>query len=211
MNMDLGSIPNHFDRSKPFYPLVMNYIIQLIGFKELSVRHLIDRSTFADSIIRCAQNKNPNASKENVEELEKAVNKLLGPLSLKSECITANIEVDIEEIAKELIDNSLYLSSFFMKSAGNLLVLAYEYCKGKPFHNKDPLWEFLRHCRNAAAHGGYFNLAHGEPQRPAQWGRMKIERYLQGTALFKDGTGNGFLSPGDPIHLLWDIERTYIR
>lgn len=34
------SMPNHFDRSKPFYPLVMNYVIQLIGFKELTLRSL---------------------------------------------------------------------------------------------------------------------------------------------------------------------------
>lgn len=29
---------NHFDRSKPFYPLVTHYLAQLIGFKELLLR-----------------------------------------------------------------------------------------------------------------------------------------------------------------------------
>ncbi len=32
---------NHFDRSKPFYPLVMNYLILLIGFKDLAGRGVI--------------------------------------------------------------------------------------------------------------------------------------------------------------------------
>ncbi len=32
---------NHFDRSKPFYPLVMNYLILLIGFKDLAACGII--------------------------------------------------------------------------------------------------------------------------------------------------------------------------
>jgi hypothetical protein len=33
--------PNHFDRSKPFYPLVVHYVCQLFGFKELSAHGVV--------------------------------------------------------------------------------------------------------------------------------------------------------------------------
>jgi hypothetical protein len=89
----------------------------------------------------------------------------------------------------------------------SLLIAAYAVTE--PFHNYDPLWEFLKHCRNAAAHGGKFNLLHGEPRRNAVWGRFQIEPSMQGTPLVWNPGSNGLLSPGDPLKLLWDIEQSY--
>jgi hypothetical protein len=90
-----------------------------------------------------------------------------------------------------------------------MLVLAHELCKGKAAHDTGPLWEFLRHCRNAAGHGGKFNFKHGEPRRPAKWGAVEIVLGLQGSPLFKGADGVGLLGPADPILLLWDIEQAY--
>ncbi len=40
-----GTIPlAHFDRGKPFYSLVMHYIMQFLGYKELAVRSAIGGS-----------------------------------------------------------------------------------------------------------------------------------------------------------------------
>jgi hypothetical protein len=88
-----------------------------------------------------------------------------------------------------------------------VLVMAHEISKDKPWHNHDPLWEFLRHCRNAVAHGGYFHFKNNEPRRPAFWGSFILSPASNRAPLFKkDG---GILSPGDPIRLLWDIEQAY--
>lgn len=215
---------NHFDRGKPFYPLVMNYLILLIGFKDLAARGVINElgqhSSIAtkldiDAIARNIFSHVPDEhnSKQQFEgdssEIEEGLNKILGPLELKSEFQGDHIKIDIDIIAQELIQNHIYLIAFLMESAGSLLILAHEVSKDKSWHDKGPLWEFLRHCRNAAAHGGLFNLRHGEPRRPAEWGSIRIENSLNGTPLFKNDKVEGLLSPGDPIRLLWDIEQAY--
>jgi len=74
---------------------------------------------------------------------------------------------------------------YFISAAGIVFVMAHEISKYKPWHNHDPLWEFLRHCRNAIAHGGSFHFSNGEPRRPAQWGPFVLTHALHGTPLFK--------------------------
>ena len=128
---------------------------------------------------------------------------------MKSESQGNHIKFEIDELAYELIHNGPYLINFLMDSAGSLLILAYEISKGKPWHNEGPYRQFLRHCRNAAAHGGLFNFKKGEPKNPANWGPFSLDPSFNGTRLFKDKNGVGLISPGDPIRLLWDIEQTY--
>lgn len=117
--------------------------------------------------------------------------------------------MDTDELGRELVANLTYLSSALMRSAGSLLILAHEISKDEPWHDQGPLWEFLRHSRNAAAHGGSFTLLHKEPKRIAQWGRFEITPGLNKTALFSSADGPGLISPGDSIRLLWDIEQAY--
>jgi hypothetical protein len=223
---------NHFNRGKPFYPLVMNYLVQLLGFKEISVRDIDQRiarglERFArlgisvptpgrvqrielppistDLEQNLAAELNP--LRESITQLNSAREKLLGSLQLRCDFQGNHIEIDPDSLAKDLVDNHTYIISFVMRSAGSLLILAYEMCKS--YQDQSPLWEFLRHCRHAAAHGGSFNFLHDEPRRLAQWGHFQIERSMQGTPLFKRQDGVGLLSPGDPIRLLWDIEQAY--
>jgi hypothetical protein len=77
----------------------------------------------------------------------------------------------------------------------------------KTLHTTDPIWEFLRHCRNAAAHKGRFNLVRGEPRRLATWRSKTTAPGLNGTLLFTDGKLPGFLGPGDVLYLLSDLEK----
>lgn len=177
MNATLSS-PVIFDRGKPFYPLIMNYVVFLIVIKELAV---------------------PGT----------ALSNLMEPLELKSEFKNNYIRVEIDEIANEFINNAPYVMKSTMRSASSLLILAYEINKDKSWNDKGPLWEFLRHCRHAAAHNGLFTFNPKEPKRRAEWGHFRIERTLENTRLFKDEKGCGLLSPGDPIRLLWDIEQAY--
>ena len=223
---------NHFDRGKPFYPLVMSYLVQLLGFKEVSIRDIDQKlaqgfERFAQlgiAVPRLGRTRKvelPPVSadlehnlaaelksvRESIAEFNGAREKLLGPLQLRCDFQGNFIEINPDELAKELVENHRYIISFEMRAAGSLLILAYELCKS--YHDQSPLWEFLRHCRNAAAHGGNFNFLHDEPRRPARWGHFHIDSSMQGTPLFKGEDGVGLLSPGDPIRLLWNIEQAY--
>lgn len=135
--------------------------------------------------------------------------KLIGPLQLRSEFLGEQIQIDVGWLANELVTHHSYLIAFMPRAAGSMLILAYEICKDQPSKDRVPLWEFLRHCRNAAAHGGNFNFRGKEPTRLAAWGRFNVDRTLQGTLLFKKPGSGGLLSPGDPIRLLSDIEQEY--
>jgi hypothetical protein len=200
---------NHFDRSKPFYPLVMHYVAQLVGVKELCLRGLVGGASLADVLSRIPS-VGPvlDASAAAVQGVREGLRKLTGPLQLRSEAQGNCITVDIDEVAREFVANPAYLLRFTFRAAGVLLVLAHDMCKKAPWHDTGPLWEFLKHCRNAAAHNGILMVGK-EPNPPARWRTFKITRQLHETPLFKDAAGAGLLSAGDPIRLLWDIEQAY--
>ena len=195
---------NHFDRSKPFYPLVMLYLVQLFGFKDMALRGIVGSPTIEELLSRL-QRKFGDTD----DDLRAKVTKVAGPLELRSEYQGDTIKVDADVIAQDLATNIGYLASYMMRSAGSLLILAYEATKDQPCRDDGPLWEFLRHCRNAAAHGGRFSLLRAEPRKRAVWGSLEITRQSNGMLLFKNDQGSGLLSPGDPIRLLWDIEQAY--
>ena len=195
---------NHFDRSKPFYPLVMLYVVQLFGFKDMALRGVVGSPTIEELLSRL-QRKFGDPD----DDLRAKFEKIAGPLELRSEYQDDTIEVDADVIAQDLATNVKYLASSVMRSAGALLILAHEATKDQPYRDDGPLWEFLRHCRNAAAHGGTFSLRKAEPRHRAVWGSLEITRQSNGTPLFKHGQRSGLLSPGDPIRLLWDIEQAY--
>ena len=203
----LAPAPNHFDRGKPFYPLVMNYVVQIVGFKELALRGVTGPREFADVIKQIpALGQIPPGRESDAAAVHDDLRKLMGPVQLRSEFLDATIDVDVDEMAREVASNSNYLAAQLMRSAGSLLILAHETNKDESWHDQGPLWEFLRHCRNGAAHGGRFHFRHGEPRRPASWGRFRITPVLEGTSIFKGFDKVGLLSPGDPVRLLWDIE-----
>ena len=193
-------IPNHFDRGKPFYPLVTLYIAQLAGFKEIAVRGMPGHRGDAES--RFDVSALPSETAE-------VIQKLLGPLQLRSEFQESPIEISLDDLGSEIAANFTYLARWLSRASSGLFVLAHEMTKGEAYHDNGPLWEFLRHCRNAGAHGGRFTLYNNEPSCPAEWGPFQITQSLQGMNLMKDQDGDGLLSLGDPIRLLWDIEQAY--
>ena len=139
------------------------------------------------------------------DPVNRAVTPLIGRLALRSEVENTTIDVDADELAAELFENHHYLLTWALRTAGMLLVSAWETTKA--FSDQSPMWEFLRHCRNAASHGGRFDLLHGEPLRPASWRSLVVTPSLQGSPLFQEYVGLGLLSPGDTLRLLWDIEQ----
>ena len=199
--------PHHFDRGKPFCPLVINYVCQLVGIRELAIcgivgpRHLDE--LVENSIARNYAGGIPLTEPTVIRQL---LQEVTVPLQLCSEMLDETIGIPSD--AQDIVANfSCLTPHYFIGAAGIVFVMAHEISKDKPWHNHDPLWEFLRHCRNAMAYGGSFHFSTGEPRRPAQWGPFVLTHALHGTPLFKkDG---GMLSPEDPVRLLWDIEQTY--
>jgi hypothetical protein len=179
-----------FDRGKIFYPFIMNYLILIEGLRLISARG-------------CSLKL--EEYKEGTFDffLEK-----IGNLSPKLTFHEKNLQIDDGFVASEFIDNHYYIVCNLMKLASKIFVDTYEISKEKGYVDNGPLWEFLYHCRNAAAHNGQFRVLK-DPKFPAEWRGLKIERSLNGTRLLKDDNGDGFLYPGDPIMLLWDIEQAY--
>jgi hypothetical protein len=206
----LSPAPSHFDRSKPFYPLVLNYVVQILGLKELAFRGLAGPREFSEVLKQIpALGQIPPGREGDVATVRDNLQKLMGPLQLRSEFLDTTIEVDGDEMAQEVASNSHYLANQLMRSAGILLILAHELNKDEFWHDGGLLWEFLRHCRNGAARGGRFHFLHGEPRRPASWGRFQISSAMERMPVFGGGDTVGLLSPGDPLRLLWDIEEAY--
>jgi hypothetical protein len=71
--------------------------------------------------------------------------------------------------------------------------------------NKAPELEFLRHIRNAIAHGNRFNIK-TELKKAAQFDSYTITKSLNGTKLLADGTEDGFLYAGDALALFDYLE-----
>lgn len=205
--------PNHFDKGGAFYPLVMQYLASLHGLFELLSRHL---ALTADRLTPLEIEENSAAPESPAKEIfewyltdpsRRTVTRLFKPLSLKNHLQTDPIEVNPDELAAELFDEHHYLLPWFVRANGILLILAYETCKSSS--DESPLWEFLRHCRHAAAHGSAFNLKVGQPRLPAAWGELTITRALNGSPLFRESNATGLLLMGDPLRLLWDLEQSF--
>jgi hypothetical protein len=226
-----------FDPAKPFYPMVMNYAVQMLGFKEamamadtLTVRNMMkqimDHSNLEGVPFHLTVSSSVSLDgfdlaypfKNEFRQMlasngEPRMDRLLthtspfeiaGPRPLRCKSQEDGIEFSAEEIAAVYLSDTEKMVRALDISAGILLIAAHEAAKNADYQG--PECEFLRHCRNAAAHGGRFHFKGGEPRRPASWRKMILHSGLRGTPLFGLPDGDGLLAPGDPILLLWDIE-----
>jgi hypothetical protein len=144
---------------------------------------------------------------QDISEFRAYARWLNGPLRIKSEAEGVLSVIDADETAQEMWLNKPYLQEFMLRSAGTLLLLVFEATKDSPAKDGAPVWEFLRHCRNAVAHDHRFFFVGAEPARPARWKRFNLNAAMHGTSLW--GPAPGLLGPADPIDLLWDIEQAY--
>ena len=203
--------PYEFSRRSLFYPLITNYIILLSGFKEFGAAGLalLLREAPESTVQELLSSAEKKGNIAQVRRLMGATPvELYEPLVMLSEQSNERVQIDLTSTMREIAQHASFLVQRVGPAAmGGLFIQAYESTSGH--HDRKPLWEFLRHCRNAAAHGGRFNLLHGEPRRPAEWGRFRIEPSLQGTYLAASPERRGLLAPGDALKLLWDIEQTY--
>lgn len=189
-----------FDRSKPFYPLVMTYLIQLHGLKEISTIGVLATANIATSFAI------PPEFGEQKKQLEDGIRELLGPLNLEVTGETERLDVSLGFVAQEMILNYGYLMNFQTRAASFCLAMAHELTKDKPYRGKGAKWEFLRHCRNAVSHNGKWHFQNGEPRNKSEWRGIKLKSTMHGQPLFLQQDGSGSLKLGDPIALLWEIE-----
>lgn len=178
----------------------MAYLMQLHGIKELSVLGTLGTNR-TWSIANLAGTDQERA------ELQASVGMLLGPLQLTITGDSEQLTIPVEFVSKEFVGNHEYLLAHQVQASITVLVLAYEVTKGEPYMTHSPHWEFLRHCRNAAAHNGRFSFVNGEPRRPAVWRGIQLEPALDRQPLMRLPDGTGLLNIGDPIALLWEIEQ----
>lgn len=227
-----------FDRAKPFFPLVMNFAVQMIGFKETMamadvlllrtvMKKILDASNLESVLFQLTVSPGvmldgydlaypfkdefrqllPPSPNQPLERLLTHTTpfEIVGPRALKCLAQEDGIEYSAEEIAEIYLAHPESQVKASIVSAGSLIVAAYEATKFMSDHG--PAWEFFRHCRNAAAHGGRFNLNQGEPSRTAAWRSVNVHRGLHGTPLFDVLGEQGLIALGDPVLLLWDIEQ----
>ena len=209
---------NHFDRSGDFFPLVMSYAVSMHGLMELLSRGVINISA---GIVLKDPATLSQAEKDNELYLSKFIRAektpLLKPPALRCNIDSIPIEIDVDEISKELFNNYHHLleNGLGTYAARMLLISAYEITVGKIIPESlfnDALWKFFRHCRNAAAHNGKFYFKKDEPKLTSKWHHLEIKRDIQGYDLFATSIPlNGYLSLGDPIKLLWDLEQKFFK
>jgi|GEM_PF-6452234 len=98
------------------------------------------------------------------------------------------------------------LGLFLLQGAiTNLLVLVGDEVKRAQAHPREqwaqPLFELLRHLRNAAAHGNRFKFRAGEPRRPAEFRHFHLDPTMNG----RENVLFDFIPPGDVLDLLETI------
>ena len=71
--------------------------------------------------------------------------------------------------------------------------------------DRSPEFEFLRHVRNAVAHGNKFNIT-SPLKRRASFRTYSISETLDGRRLLRDKEGEGYLHDGDALALLDYLE-----
>lgn len=208
--MDWLTPPLGYKPSGPIYPLVLSYLAQLHGFVELSSRGLFlvasgMSAAEREQLVAGLPERNAACARR---VLDGGITQLLDeprPASL----VDQPVRVNVSKLARIVFsDSEPAIRNFNLQSAGGLLVLAWE--QTEDIHTNDPLWEFLRHLRNAVAHGGRFHFLGREPVRPAIWRSKSIERSMQNAAVFGAPVDTGFLGTGDVLHLLADIDAQFV-
>jgi hypothetical protein len=116
------------------------------------------------------------------------------------------VVIDMQQIHQQCVAGNLTANTAVFALTCMLLNTTYEMCSAQNDHS--PEFEFFRHMRNAASHRNTFNFSPHEPKRPAAWAGVALDEALKGSAnpLYGTQCVGTFISPGDVIALLADIE-----
>lgn len=117
------------------------------------------------------------------------------------------LHIPMLQIYQSNVSGSLPQKEYHRHLCIMLTIAAYEAIRIR--NVQTPLVEYLRHLRNACAHGNRFNLSANEPARPASWQTYVIDHQLRGDANPLQGkmVFGEYFWVADILQLLSDVER----
>lgn len=199
-------------KKSTFSPLIQNYLNSVHAIIELSSRLLVNDLNEIQKNGEAAVNAFLSELASGPDYKEELLNNH-NVTPLMGEQILAfpngqKIVIDPIQLARYLLHNQERMIENNFRQVEYMIITAYALTEGK-YRNNDPLWQFFRHVRNAAAHGGKFNLQRNQPDKPAEWGEKRIERGLNGKRLVSSVGQEGFLETGEIILLLLSVEEKF--
>lgn len=192
------------DRASKYYPICMNYFIFCHGTLELMSRGVYKTLNKATSEINCE-------SSEFITEALKAnliPTKLIRPISLRRKSMNGGyIDVSSSNLSNEILNNLAGFQDYYAQGLTSAILNTYEVADDSlKFNKESEIWNFLYHCRNAAAHDQKFHITKsGKKRFPAKWRGIEISETDNGRGLIDNGKNGGLLDPGDPIQLIIDL------
>jgi hypothetical protein len=136
------------------------------------------------------------------------------PLKLSRELIAyyggrieSHLRIDTEQVAQLVQSDRLTPGPVVDALCGMTLISCYVAVEDR--NDKSPLFEFLRHCRNAAAHGNRFNFKDWEPSRAATWRTIDLDHPRKGATNPRQNAElcSSTLAPADVLALLIDVDK----
>jgi len=124
--------------------------------------------------------------------------------------LTADGHLELDEVLKEAHDRVMPADRIQQSLCCMLAVTAYQSISKKDRERlvENPVFQFLRHTRNAASHGNVWRFRKKEPALHAEWGQLVIDDTRKGDDNPLQGRGCFFetLEPADLLYLLQDVE-----
>lgn len=211
---------HQFDPGCVFFPLILHFFGTVHGMIDLAsrgVRRAIKNSAehsrmSAEEVATRIDTSRADESGLISNLLAAGVTASIGEISLASRVSESRLTPDIELLAQEVYEHgSNVLGDPTLRSAGHLLVLGYAVAEDR-LEDQDragPEWQFLRHCRNAAAHDNRVSFREGGPTKRAAWRSLNLTPESAGVPLFGPTGTEHLLGPADPVLLLWDLEQMH--
>lgn len=124
--------------------------------------------------------------------------------------LTGDGHVDLEEVLQEIHDRVMPANHIQQSLCCMLAIAAYQSIPKKDRERlaENPVFQFLRHTRNAASHGNAWKFRKKEPALHAEWGQLVIDDTRKGDDNPLQNRGCFFetLEPADLLCLLQDVE-----
>ena len=123
---------------------------------------------------------------------------------------SVDADLDLEDVVKEAHDRVMPADRVQQSLCRMLAVAAYQSISKKDRERlwENPVFQFLRHTRNAASHGNVWKFRKKEPALHAEWGQLVIDETRKGDDNPLQNRGCFFetLEPADLLYLLQDLE-----
>ncbi len=176
-----------FNRDGPFFDLVTAFLVANVGLKPL-----LEKITPKDDTMKELERAYPAISWLSIG---------LGGKGFPGVTIRP-FELYERFNALKVVSHGDLMCSF----CSMLIIMAYE--SHKKYFDDSPIFEFLRHIRNACAHDNKFYFNKHEPRREARWKELKIDHKIKGekNSLFGTECFFKFMGSADPVFLLNDVE-----